>query len=183
MILNNQSYATGFRNFIAGNHFLNRLFNTNAIVSKYNITLTDVFGSNFLGFVQIQKGYLTPELVEYSGSIFFDTFMTSGVIGVGLMVFVAVLSLKSFKKYILEDEATLNIKVTLLGLVILYILYCALFYQGEYGVYYYINTPYFMSGPFLIVLFILSYVFSRRFLNIPSKKVEEKKEEVADEEA
>ena len=181
MLMNNSSALDSFRNFVAGNSFLNRLLNTNSIVSRYNITLTDILGPNFLGFVQVQKGALSPELVNYSGSIFFDTFMTSGLIGVALIVFVCILGLKSFKRFFLEDSSEVNIKITLLGLVVLYILYCSLFYQGEYGVYYYINTPYFMSGPFLVVLFILSYVFSRRFVS--TNKEEEKKEVIANEQA
>ena len=172
MVLNNQSFAGSFRNIIAGNSILNKLLNTNPIISKYNKMLTDILGANFLGFVVQKEGALTPTLVNYSGSIFFDTFMTSGVIGVAVFSFVTIYSLKSFKKYILEDEHELNIKLTLLAFIIVYFIFSCLFYDGEYGIYYYVNTPYFMSGPFIIVIFLFAYVSSRKYLNYEVKKKE-----------
>ena len=177
MLINNQSFASGIRNLVASNSFLNKLFNTNGFVKKYNDMLYNVLGNNFLSFVAKQEGALTPVVVKSSGSIFFDTFMTGGVLGVVTLSFVAIYSLKCFKKYILEDQHEERIKLCLLAIVIFYFLFCALFYNAEYGIYYYFNTPYFMTGPFIIVMFIFSYVASRKYLNVPVKEKKETKEE------
>ena len=180
ILINNQSIFSGVSENIASNSTLNRIFNTNGYIKKYNVMLTDVLGKNFLGFA---VHYITETLYDVSvssGSIFFDTFMTSGVPGVITMSIVVIFGLKCFKKYFKEDTSEDRVKATLLAFVLFYFLYAALFYDAEYGVYYYLNTPYFMSSVFILVLFIISYVVSRRYLvaDKPAPEAEEEKEPV-----
>ena len=161
MLLNNQSFASGFSNIIANNHFLNRLLNTNRIVSPLNAMLYDVIGKNFLGFYGRQISEAVIEETHLSNSFFFDTFMTSGVIGVATLSFFLIYGLLGFKKYFLYSDEENSTKHTLLGFILILYAYSFFFYEGEYGVYYTIMKPFFMTGPFMISIFIFVYVTSK----------------------
>lgn len=170
VLINNQSFASGISDKISGNSFLNRLFNSNRFAQRYNPMLENVIGKNFLGFAVHYITDVYYETANYSGSIFFDTFMTSGVIGVAAMIFIVVYSFKAFKKYFKDDDSEERVKACLLAFVLFYLAFACLFYEGEYGVYYYLNTPYYMSSTFILVIFIFSYVTSRKYFSV--KEVE-----------
>ena len=170
VIVNNQSIFSGVSDRIASNATLNRLFNSNRFAQRFNPMLENVFFKNFLGFAVHYVTDVYYETAVYSGSIFFDTFMTSGVPGVIAMSFVVIYSLKCFKKYFMNDDVEERIKGTLLAFVLLYFAYSCLFYEGEYGVYYYLNTPYFMSSSFILVVFIFSYVAGRKYFEVKANE-------------
>lgn len=173
MLINNQSWASGIRNIIAGNSLLNRLLNTNRIVSPLNMMLTNVLGSNFLGFYGYQISEVVIEEAHMSGSFFFDTFMTSGVIGVATLSFFLIYGLKSFKNYFLYSSEDSKVKHVLMNFILILYAYSFLFYEGEYGIYYTVMKPFYMTGPFMISLFIFVYVTSKG--KIDQKKVKEAK--------
>ena len=87
MLANNQSFLSGISNIIAGNRYLNRLFNSNGYISPLNMMIKNVIGVNFLGFATQETYVGYYEEVHLSGSFFFDTFMTAGVVGVILLSF------------------------------------------------------------------------------------------------
>lgn len=178
VLINNQSFASGIHNKIASNSILDRLFNSNRFAQRFNPMLDNVIGKNFLGFAVHYITDVYYETATYSGSIFFDTFMTSGVIGVAAMTFTIIYALKCFKNYFKNDNAEERIKATLLAFVLLYFAYACLFYEGEFGIYYYLNTPYYMSSTFILVIFIFSYVVGRKYFEI---KNPEPKEETIEE--
>ena len=176
MLLNNQSFASGISNAIANNSFLNRLLNTNRIVTPINKMLKDVIGKNFLGFYGQQISEVVIDEVHLSNSFFFDTFMTSGVIGVAALSFFLIYGLLSFKKYFLYSDEDNSVKHALLGFILILYAYSFFFYEGEYGVYYTIMKPFFMTGPFMISVFIFVYVTSKGKIDFRKLKEVEKNE-------
>ena len=166
IVLNNQSKIPFVHNITANNSFLNRLFNTNGYVSKINPLVFDVLCSdNFLGFAVDKSDIysLYPPELHMSGCFYFDTFMTSGVIGVIAIMFALFIGLKGFKKYFLSEKDNFYSKAVLVSLVVFYLIYIGLFNNTEYGIFYKIYQPVFISGPFMIVVFILSYVLGRTY--------------------
>lgn len=178
MLINNQSWASGIRNIIANNSLLNRLLNTNRIVNHFNVMLTDVIGGNFLGFYGHQISEVVIDEAHLSGSFFFDTFMTSGVIGVIALSFFLIYGLKTFKNYFLYSNEDDKVKNVLLVLILVLYAYSFFFYEGEYGVYYSVMKPFYMTGPFMISLFIFVYVASKGKIDKKKVKEQEKNEEV-----
>ena len=170
-LLNNQSFASGISNMIKNNSLLNKIFN-NGRVSSFNKTLTNILGNNFFGFSHIAVSSVIAEEVHLSGSFLFDSFMTSGVIGAACLFFICIYGLKSFKTFIIHDEESLGNKETLLAFILVFFGYSALFNNGEYGIYYSIIRPIYMTGPFMICLFIFYYVIAKKFM-LGGKKNEE----------
>ena len=181
IVLNNQSKIPFVHNITANNSFLNRLFNTNGYVSKINPLVFDVLCSdNFLGFAVDKSDIysLYPPELHMSGCFYFDTFMTSGVIGVIAIMFALFIGLKGFKKYFLSEKDNFYSKAVLVSLVVFYLIYIGLFNNTEYGIFYKIYQPVFISGPFMIVVFILSYVLGRTYEAKDPVKEETPAEEV-----
>ena len=173
MLINNQSVFSGISDVIANNSLLNRLFNTNGIVSKYNNMLTDVIGKNFLGYASMQVSSVVGVEVHMSGSFFFDAFMFSGVIGVVALSFYLIKGLFNFKKYFLNSDDEKRYKYLLLIFILTFYAFSFLFYDGEYGIYYSIYRPFYMSGPFLITLFIFAYIATKGVKPVKEESVNE----------
>jgi hypothetical protein len=177
LILNQQSVLPLHR-LTESNSFLNKLFNTNAIVNKYNPLIENVFsGEKFLGFAVYSQTLLDE--AHMSGSFFFDFFMTSGVIGVIAFLFAIVIGFKGFGRYFKSENDNFYVKALLIAFVLVYLIFTGTFDNTEYGIYYSVYKPIFMSGPFLIMIFIFSYVLAKS----PKKenKVEPAIEEVKEE--
>lgn len=164
MIVNNTATPNFVTNLIKNSSLLNRIFNGNRIVSKFNPLVYDLFSTRFLGFYDYPNpsGYGTT-LTSLSGSLLFDSFMTSGVIGLVALIVVIVMGYKSFAKYFrnpnLNEE--FYVKTALLAFTLFFFTYSLLFNEGEYGIFYDIHKPIYMSGPFMICLFIFGYIFSK----------------------
>ena len=181
IILNNQSLIPFVHNFTSGNSFLNRLFNSNRYVNKINPLVFDILCSdNFLGFAVDKSDIhsIYPPELHMSGYFYFDTFMTSGVIGVVAIVFALFIGLKGFKNYFLSEKDNFYSKAVLVSLVAFYLIFIGLFNNTEYGVFYTIYQPAFMSGPFMIVIFVFSYVLGRGYEPKAVVKEEKPVEEV-----
>lgn len=178
MLINNQSWASGVQNIIANNSLLNKLLNTNGIIKPFNSMLINVLGGNFLGFYGYQISEVVIEEAHLSGSFFFDTFMTSGVIGVITLSFFLIYGLRCFKNYFLYSEEENKVKHVLLGFILILYAYSFFFYEGEYGIYYTVMKPFYMTGPFMISLFIFVYVASKGKIDKKKVKEMEKNEEV-----
>ena len=178
LVLNNQD---GFfiQNITKNNAFLNKLFNTNAIVNLYNPLMNNVFsGEKFLGFV-VDNMVMQNE-VHMSGSFIFDSFMTSGVIGVIALIVMLVFGYLGFNKYFRKVEEAFYVKAALIGFVTFYIIYAGSFNSTEYGIFYNIFQPVYLSAPFMIVIFIFSYVLAKGNMAKNEKKEVEAKVEVAE---
>ena len=159
MIINKQSIFSGVSNAIASNSLLNRLFNSNRFANMFNPLIEDVLsGEKFLGYAVNNSVF--QEEVHMSGSFLFDFFMTSGVIGVAAIIFAISNGFLGFKKYFLKSDDSFYVKACLIAFVVFYLIYSATFNDTEYGVFYDIFKPIYMTGPFMLVIFIFSYVLA-----------------------
>ena len=176
-ILLHQSFMSG----LASNAFIHRLFFSNRFVNGYGPLVNNLFSSDkFLGFAVETLGPGLYEEVHLSGSFLFDTFMTSGVLGaLGLFAFVF-FGFKTFKDYFKSHRDDFKLQATLFLFLVLYVGYIALFYNGEYALYYNIYKPIYLTAPFMMMIFIFSFVICRtKAVEEPAK---EKQEEVTNEE-
>ena len=138
--------------------------------------VNNLFSDKFLGFIYyFPFAGSDPVLYDLTGSFFFDNFMTSGVIGNIAFVMMMVLAIFGFKRYFLSKNGEFSIKSTLFTLVSFYFGYSFLFSDGQYGIFYDIRKPIFLTSTFMIVLFICAYVYSA---NPKEVKKEEKENEV-----
>ena len=180
IVLNNQTKIDFVHKLTTSNAFLNKLFNTNRFITKINPLTYDVLCSdNFLGFAVDKSDIYSinyPEL-HMSGCFYFDTFMTSGVIGVLAIMFALFIGLKGFKKYFMSEKDSFYVKAVLIAFVSFYLIFIGLFNSTEYGIFYSIYQPVFLSGPFMLIVFILSYVLGRSYEAKPVIKEETNIEE------
>ena len=173
-ILNSQSITSGIGEAIAGNGLLNRLFNNNRFARVYNNVIIDIFsGSKFLGFAVNELAVDIYEEVHLSGGFIFDTYMTSGVLGaLGLFIFIG-LGLHSFKKYFHLHGDEFHLQAALLLFVLVFVGYSAFFNSGEYALYYRVYKPIYLTAPFMIMVFVLSYVITKSHPVVEEAKAEE----------
>ena len=178
-LLNNQAFAGGISKIIAGNGLLNKIFNTNGYAQAYNPVVTNIFNANHLfGFASVEVDVDIYEELHLSGGFIFDTFMTSGVFGVLCLFAFIFVGFKSFKKYFYGHSDEFHYQALLLLFVIVFIGYSAFFNSGEYALYYRVYKPIYMTAPFMITVFIFSYVYCKGHPYVPEV---EKKEETVNE--
>ena len=160
IILNNQSSIGFVHNLTSGNSFLNRLFNSNRLINRYNPLVEDIFTEDkFFGYAV--NNMVDAYEVHASGSFLFDFFMMSGVVGVLAFIFSLFIGFRGFKSYFKTENDTFYVKVGLIAFVSVFFIYSALFNDVEYAIFYDLYQPIFMTGPFMIALFIFTYVLSK----------------------
>lgn len=147
--------------FVQNNPLLNKIFNANGLATSFNFVLGNIFkGTNFLGFnfVQfIEHGY--DGFYGLSNSWFFDNFIYSGVIGFILFIAVIYFGIKAIKKFFIEhDEPQVN-KVLLVSFILGFLTFTLIAYDAQPYINYMNYIPYYMTGPFLICIFLMGYVF------------------------
>ena len=170
--------ATGISESFSG--ILGKVFASNKFSKRVNPNLYGIFSSNrFLGFALNTIGVGVVEISHLTGFFIFDVFMTSGVIG-ALAIFIFIfLGFKSFGKYFKLHLDEFRWQAALLMFVLVYFSYSAFFNEGEYALYYSLYKPIYLTSPFMIMIFIFSYVICRTKLQEETKV--EKKEEVNNE--
>lgn len=181
IILVNQDIFEGLRNAFVNSGLLGRLFVTNGYVTRFAKVIKNVLGSNFIGkyyYIENEKIAYGAVAAPQSGSFLFDSFMFAGFIGaVALFIFVF-FGFKSFKKYFMSDKDEYRYKTLIFSFLVVYFIYSLAFNEGEYGIYYKINKPFYMTGPFMISTFLLVYVYTKalpeRNVSKETKVVEEK---------
>ena len=169
--------ATGMSESFKG--IMDRVFNSNRFSREVNPILTNLFsGDKFLGFATNTIPPASPGLkptveeVYLSGFFIFDSFMTSGVIG-ALAIFIFIfLGFKSFKPYFKSHSDDFKYQALLFLFVLVFVLYSAFFNNGDYALYYKLYKPIHLTAPFMIMVFIFSYVICKTHMD----KVEEVKE-------
>ena len=167
--------ATGMSNSFTG--ILDRIFNSNRYARRVNPILINLFSSSkFLGFYGNQTAPSVIDEVSLSGFFIFDSFMTSGVIGAFAIFTFIFLGFKSFKKYFYSHKDEFRLQATMLLFLIVFVGYSAFFNEGEYTLYYNVYKPLYLTSPFILVIFMLSYVICKSRVEI-----EEVKEEIVNE--
>ena len=167
--------ATGMSNSFTG--ILDRIFNSNRYARRVNPILINLFSSSkFLGFYGNQTAPSVIDEVSLSGFFIFDSFMTSGVIGAFAIFTFIFLGFKSFKKYFYSHKDEFRLQATMLLFLIVFVGYSAFFNEGEYTLYYNVYKPLYLTSPFILMIFMLSYVICKSRVEI-----EEAKEEIVNE--
>ena len=167
--------ATGMSNSFTG--ILDRIFNSNRYARRVNPILINLFSSSkFLGFYGNQTAPSVIDEVSLSGFFIFDSFMTSGVIGAFAIFAFIFLGFKSFKKYFYSHKDEFRLQATMLLFLIVFVGYSAFFNEGEYTLYYNVYKPLYLTSPFILMIFMLSYVICKSRVEI-----EEVKEEIVNE--
>lgn len=183
--LNAQSWSSvqGFKSMIAGNDFLNKLFNNGRLAPMATILWESfnpakIFGS-FVGYVA-GEGYGIHQTL--SGSWLFDNILTSGLFGAAFFFFAFIIGVRSMAKYYLNSKDSLTNKAMLIGFVIAVFSYTLLGYDGTPL----INSdrlyPIYMFAPFIISLFLISYTFKKEEKESETAALEQQKEDVSHEE-
>ncbi len=167
--------ATGMSNSFTG--ILDRIFNSNRYARRVNPILINLFSSSkFLGFYGNQTAPSVIDEVSLSGFFIFDSFMTSGVIGAFAIFTFIFLGFKSFKKYFYSHKDEFRLQATMLLFLIVFVGYSAFFNEGEYTLYYNVYKPLYLTSPFILMIFMLSYVICKSRV-----ETEEVKEEIVNE--
>ena len=167
--------ATGMSNSFTG--ILDRIFNSNRYARRVNPILINLFSSSkFLGFYGNQTAPSVIDEVSLSGFFIFDSFMTSGVIGAFAIFAFIFLGFKSFKKYFYSHKDEFRLQATMLLFLIVFVGYSAFFNEGEYTLYYNVYKPLYLTSPFILMIFMLSYVICKSRV-----ETEEVKEEIVNE--
>ena len=171
-LLNNQSSMSGISNMIKGNGLLNRIFNSNALARAYNPLVTDIFSHVFgFGFVEVDLN--TIEVVNLSGGMLFDSFATSGLFGALAIFAYIIIGFASFKKYFKSRSDKFELQATMLLFLIVFVGYSSFFNSAEYALYYDVITPFYMSAPFMIMVFMFAYIFSMAHKPIEREAINE----------
>ena len=170
------SWTASFRNIIANNALLNRLFNTNFLASGIYMILWECLnpGKIFGSFVGVVEGTGYGINQQLSGSWMFDNVLTSGIFGAIFFAFALFIGIRQMMKYYHNSKDLDVNKNLILGFVIALFVVCGILYEGIPLINSNNLFPIYMFAPFLIALFLISYTFKE-------EKAEEVKAEVKEE--
>ena len=164
--------ANGYLPFVASNPLLNKIFNSNRLAIPFNFILSHVL--NVFGFFGNHFGYFYEHGVQghigLSNSWLFDNFVYAGILGWVLFLVAVFFAGKSIVKFINSDEENKMEKALLVAFVLGFGLYAIFSYESQPYVNYSNFTPYYMSGPFLICLFLIGYTFKSKEITVTQKE-------------
>ena len=162
------------RDIIANNHVLDRIFNNNGYSLRYKYIINGCLSfGNWIGYMLDLTYGSALHFDALSNSIFFDSFITCGLLGLVVIMIVFVLTCKAYLKYFVKSDDHISDKVLLAGFFLSFSLYSAFNYDMQPYIFFGDFTPYYLNGLFLVCLFIFGYVYRIAF-----DKKEDKKEEV-----
>ncbi len=156
VILNNAGVSF-IRNALAGNAFLNRLFNTNRIMSPVNAVLAPMFTAG--GFFGFPITYIDG-LVANTGAFEFEIVKEGGLLAFLAIIAFLLLVIFSLARYSAKSPDKGHIKIVILSLLIAVFLNGSLLWDTFPLIYesdYYFS--FFRSAPYLIVLFLIGYAY------------------------
>ena len=163
MFINAQTWGwvAGIKNTIANNSLLNRLFNTNFLVTGINAILWECLnlGKIFGSFVGVVAGTGYGVNQQLAGTWIFDNVLTSGIFGAIFFDFALFIGLRQMMKY-WKNSKDLDVnKYLIMGFVITLFVICGILYDGTPLINSNNLFPIYMFAPFLIALFLISYTF------------------------
>ena len=174
VLLNNGNESFG--SFIAGNAFLNRIFNSNRIMINVNVILKEALQSrNFLGFANSNVYYETEKAIFTNTKMFeFELVKEGGLISLFfLIVFVLVFTF-AFIKYVENSKDDKFVKALLMCLIFGFLLYNTFEFTSFPIIHESTNYQAFFRSPLtLSVLFLMGFCFTP-FLTKKEVSVDEK---------
>lgn len=167
MVVYNQQFIPGlksFRVFIKGSPILYRLFVSNRFAQSYGVILNDYFANidavfNGSGAPVKIFGFAVVGEEFSSSSILFDNLMMSGLIGTILFVVAIVFGYISFIKFFKNKSVPLFNKVMIASFINVYLFNALFNYDMQPYVHYSNYIPFYISGPFMLLLFLFGYTF------------------------
>ena len=145
---------------ITNNSFLNRLFNTNKIISPINEVISYAFTSG--GLFGLNEA--SQAVINDTNAFEFEILKEGGVFAfVSLLVFL-IFTYLMLKKYFLKSKDPEYFKIIVLTSVFMFFLYNTFSFTS----FPYVHTPnvyysFYRSLPLFVILFILGYVFTPIF--------------------
>lgn len=157
IVLLNAAGVSFLSNAIAGNTFLNRLFNTNRIMAPINEVLKPMFSSG--GLFGFPLTYLDG-LVANTGAFEFEIVKEGGLLAfLALLVFM-LLTIFSLARYSAKSPDKGHVKIVILSLLFAVFLNGSflwdtfpLIYEDDF------YFSFFRSAPYLITLFLIGYAY------------------------
>ena len=174
MFLNAQEDATGLfaavQNVISNNAILDRLFNGNGLAIRYNAILNWLMKTNSDGQFVCLFGFVHTSDVYPSNSWFFDNLMTSGIFGSLFFLFFIIVGIRRLTMYFRQSKDLLPYRAMLVAFVFSFLAFSFVNYDATPYVFSKTLSPIYLSGPFLVVLFLMSYAIYQTVNN--EKKIE-----------
>jgi hypothetical protein len=149
--------------FVDSNPLLNKIFNSNRLASGYNFILGNIFKQEYLlgyHFEGFKEHGIT--LFGLSNCWFFDNLIYSGVFGFIAFIVAVYFGAKSIIKYIGKEGHQNYEKALILGFVLAFLIFTFITYDPEPYINYGNYVPYYMNGPFLLVLFLVGYTLNNK---------------------
>lgn len=166
----NQSFGSGLYEVFKNSSLLNRLFISNRFAKAFGPMIANLFVDNrFFGYYEQPITSFVYKEAHLSGSYVFDNLMTSGLLGALAFLFILLMVIKGFKRYMFnkEENEEYRYRGLLFSFFSVFYLYSLFFNNGEYGIFYNIIKPIYMTGPFMLTVFMMFYVFAK---SAPAKK-------------
>ncbi|MFA7032332.1 MAG: hypothetical protein WC201_02065 [Bacilli bacterium] len=161
MFLNAQEDAAGLfasvQNVISNNAILDRLFNGNGLVIRYNAILNWLMKTNSDGQFVCLFGFVHTSDVYPSNSWFFDNLMTSGIFGSIFFLFFVIVGIRRLIIYFRQSQDLLPYRAMLVAFVLSFFAFSLINYDATPYIFSKTLSPIYLSGPFLVVLFLMSY--------------------------
>ena len=165
--------------FIQNNPLLNRIFNTNRLAAPIrHIFGTVLSGGQIFGYepYSISYDYIS------SSSFIFDNFMMSGLFGGLLIIFIIAWGARSLYQMCVKSNISLQNKTLICAFVIAFFGYSLINYDMQPYVLYSNYIPFFLSGPFFVVLFLIGYSFKLKIATEKEEQVENSEDNLEEKE-
>lgn len=169
---NGAGFINSFQSLIKNNSLLDRIFNSNRLVAQYNPilrTLTSTSGGSYIYLFGFFPGVAID--VGITNSWLFDNIMTSGIFGGLFFIFSLIIGIRRLGMYYRYSLDTSSEKGTIISFISVFLIYSLINYDASPFIFKDYLYPLYLSGPFLIVLFLFSYT------NCRSTSIEQKKSE------
>ena len=167
--INAQEGASGIfvtlQDFISGNQILNKLFNANRFSDSYNKILNALLTTNGTGDFIYLFGFYPTYNVPASNSWFFDNLMTSGIFGFLFFAAFIVLGVRQLLIYYRKSDDSMKDKAMIVALIFCFFSYSLINFDMTPLIFSKTLSPIYLSGPFLVALFLFSYA-SFKTLNV-----------------
>lgn len=175
----NVSGNNTFSRIVAGNGFLNKLFNSNRFMQNVNPVLKQMFvSSNLTGF-KYKSAEDYEAIFLNTGHIELELLKEGGFFGLIFIIVFGVFSFFSFKRYLKQSKDCHWVKVILLCALLTYVFFETFFYDAfpiihieKY------HNPASRSMLFLIFIFVIGYIATPKnasVIEFENKQKENKK--------
>ena len=169
----NWSFLNGLRSMLSGNVLLNRLFIGNRFASGMADVYNNLFsGEKIFGFpVEVFTGI---DKYHLSNIWLADILASSGLFGAIFFLFALVVGIRRMFKYYATSKDEQYVKLLIFGYVLGFFVMSLLLLDVTPLINYNATMfPFFITAPFLLSLFFISYCFNKSIIEKAPKVVEE----------